>query len=59
MGCEANWRVMNASSKTADFFDLKAPKASTGNSISTLNVETDTGDEVEGGRTSQCLNVQQ
>ena len=59
MRCDADWRIMNACFKTVDFLDLKAPKAFTGNSISTLNVETDTGDEVEGGRTSQCLNVQQ
>ena len=59
MGCDVDWRIMNASSKTADFFDLKAPKAFTGNSVSTLNVETDTGGEVEGGRASQCLTAQQ
>jgi hypothetical protein len=30
---------MNSSYKTADFFDLKAPKISTGNCTSALNVE--------------------
>ena len=32
---------MNANSETADFFDVKAPKASTWNSTAALNAESE------------------